>query len=52
MGSTVKKKGLIRRIRGELALKDTFDPGRTEPPPGIGFGHGHPVFQWFDGCAK
>jgi DNA-binding GntR family transcriptional regulator len=26
-------------IRGELAFEDTFTPGRTEPPPGLGFGH-------------
>jgi GntR family transcriptional regulator len=26
-------------IRGELAFEDTFAPGRTEPPPGLGFGH-------------
>jgi GntR family transcriptional regulator len=26
-------------IRGELAFEDTFSPGRTEPPPGLGFGH-------------
>jgi GntR family transcriptional regulator len=26
-------------IRGELAFEDTFAPGRTEPPPGFGFGH-------------
>ena len=26
-------------IRGELAFEDTFAPGRTEPPPGTGFGH-------------
>lgn len=26
-------------IRGELAFEDTFAPGRTEPPPGVGFGH-------------
>ncbi len=26
-------------IRGELAFEDTFAPGRSAPPPGIGFGH-------------
>ena len=26
-------------IRGELAFEDTFAPGRTGPPPGLGFGH-------------
>jgi GntR family transcriptional regulator len=26
-------------IRGELAFEDTFAPGRTEPPPCLGFGH-------------
>jgi GntR family transcriptional regulator len=26
-------------IRGELAFEDTFTPGRSEPPPGLGFGH-------------
>ena len=26
-------------IRGELAFEDTFAPGLTEPPPGVGFGH-------------
>jgi len=26
-------------IRGELPFEDTFAPGRTEPPPGLGFGH-------------
>jgi GntR family transcriptional regulator len=26
-------------IRGDLAFEDSFSPGHTEPPPGIGFGH-------------
>jgi len=26
-------------IRGELAFEDSFVPGHTEPPSGIGFGH-------------
>lgn len=26
-------------IRGELPFEDAFTPGRTEPPPGLGFGH-------------
>ena len=26
-------------IRGELPFEDTFTPGHTEPPPGLGFGH-------------
>lgn len=26
-------------IRGELAFEDTFAPGRSEPPPDVGFGH-------------
>ena len=26
-------------IRGELPFEDSFTPGRTQPPPDIGFGH-------------
>ena len=26
-------------IRGDLAFEDSFSPGRTEPPPHVGFGH-------------